>query len=486
MKWLYLIFLFCVFSIKTNSQVKLYLKTHQFNDKEQGSYVEIDFYFVGSSLKTYDEYEPAHIKVDHLFLNENQDTVYFNNYLIHSPIPKDGVIEDFHDIERVFLLPGKYTYIVEIEDLNDNNNKIVKTKKEINIESYFNNDLKISSILLANQIINTKKDNIYKRGNLQVIPNKNNIYEKHIDKLPFYFEVYCNVSYLYGKYNLKSSIHSLDYEDEQTTKFLSELTKKKSIDISNHQAFHDKIDISNLPSGKYQLKLELFNSNGELVSTQHTAFNRVSLVSPNIPILSNDEYRKEMQLSLPSDSLYFYLSSIIPIAGQSKNREIIRLLKENDTLKMRNYMNEFWVLYDRSNSLGEWLAYKERVLEVDEFFSTSFQMGHETDRGRVFLQYGRPSQVTSAPISPSEYPYEIWQYDKIKNFSNRRFVFYNPTNLTKQYELIHSDMIGELQNPRWTYKLNKRNTPDNDLYDPNGSGHQEHWGGNSNRYYNSY
>jgi hypothetical protein len=47
-------------------------------------------------------------------------------------------------------------------------------------------------------------------------------------------------------------------------------------------------------------------------------------------------------------------------------------------------------------------------------------------------------------------------------------------------------MVGELQNYRWQFALNKRNTSDSNIDNPTGSGYQQHFGGNSSLYYNSY
>ena len=108
--------------------------------------------------------------------------------------------------------------------------------------------------------------------------------------------------------------------------------------------------------------------------------------------------------------------------------------------------------------------------------------GFETDRGRVYLQYGAPNSIITRETSPTEYPYEIWVYDKIKIYSNRRFVFYNPDLVNNAYRLLHSDMVGELQNYRWQQALSKRNSPNRDIDDPN-DGNYRHFGGNSRELY---
>jgi hypothetical protein len=71
------------------------------------------------------------------------------------------------------------------------------------------------------------------------------------------------------------------------------------------------------------------------------------------------------------------------------------------------------------------------------------------------LKYGPPNAKIQRPNEPEEYPYEIWQYYKIENFSNRRFVFYNPSMVGNEYVLLHSDMPGELFNNRWNLDLSR-------------------------------
>ena len=65
--------------------------------------------------------------------------------------------------------------------------------------------------------------------------------------------------------------------------------------------------------------------------------------------------------------------------------------------------------------------------------------------------------MTESYNEPSSYPYEIWQYYKLgNNQSNKRFVFYSHSELTNNFELLHSDAIGEVSNYRWQMILNSR------------------------------
>ena len=122
---------------------------------------------------------------------------------------------------------------------------------------------------------------------------------------------------------------------------------------------------------------------------------------------------------------------------------------------------------------------------LDKIYKNNFQAGFETDRGRVYLQYGSPTTVLQKDVASNEYPYEIWQYNKIGKFSNKRFIFYNPDLVNNAYRLLHSDMIGELKNPSWQLVLNNRNTSNGSVDDPN-QNVEKSYGGNSYNNFRQY
>jgi hypothetical protein len=131
------------------------------------------------------------------------------------------------------------------------------------------------------------------------------------------------------------------------------------------------------------------------------------------------------------------------------------------------------------------MKYKIQVQLVERIYSNNFQEGFETDRGRVYLQYGAPTNIIKKETSRSEYPFEIWVYNEIGKFSNKRFIFYNPDLVNNTYRLLHSDMIGELKNSGWQKELSKRNTTGGNVDNPNGN-LQDEFGGGANEYFRQY
>ena len=46
-------------------------------------------------------------------------------------------------------------------------------------------------------------------------------------------------------------------------------------------------------------------------------------------------------------------------------------------------------------------------------------------------------------------PYQIWNYNKIDEQTNLIFIFAETSVGTNDYELIHSNLRGEIYNPNW-------------------------------------
>ncbi len=159
-----------------------------------------------------------------------------------------------------------------------------------------------------------------------------------------------------------------------------------------------------------------------------------------------------------------------------------RGFKGTDLETMRRYFYSFW--YDRNpaDPQGAWEAYYQQIKKVNRMFGTSIRAGYETDRGRVYLEYGPPDDIANRPNEPSSYPYQIWHYYKAKEFNNKRFVFYDPNLMGGDYELLHSDVPGEIRNRRWRAILQKRNTPTDNVDRNRG---QDHYGGRADDYFTS-
>ncbi|MCK7531387.1 MAG: GWxTD domain-containing protein [Marinilabiliales bacterium] len=125
----------------------------------------------------------------------------------------------------------------------------------------------------------------------------------------------------------------------------------------------------------------------------------------------------------------------------------------------------------------EWLNYLSEVNKVNYAYSTPILKGYESDRGRVYLKYGPPNAISESYDEPATYPYEIWHYYVIKDGQrNKKFVFYSRDIVTNDFQLLHSDVTGELSNYRWQYVLYSRVDAG---YNIEKGVSEDSWGGNS-------
>jgi GWxTD domain-containing protein len=460
------------------SNLRAYIDTKQFFAPGLGNYLEIHFQFVGYSLK----YKPVSEGIQgevavHYELQSNDTIAHSDSYILQSPIVKDSIIDDFYDVQRIALPPGKYTLIVRLQDLVANGKE--RTASQTLEVKNLNDKIAFSEIQVIEYGKKSSDESPFNKSGYYMIPRISSYFSEEISTLPIYVELYHTNTLQDSLCGIKQSIKNIDNNLE-----LNELTTFQKIKTADVIPLLRNIDLSQVPSGKFALTFTLFNRSMNELCSQTYRFERtnngdLALTSENTIL---DPY---FQASISNDSTAYYLESLIPISKPAEVKNILSTLKKRNKEAERKHIQAFWMQTAPTNSYDSWIKYKLQVQQVERLYANNFQEGFETDRGRVYLQYGAPTTIVTRETSPTEYPYEIWQYNKIGKFSNKRFIFYNPDLVNNAYRLLHSDMIGELKNPSWQLSLSKRNTNNGNIDDPN-SRIMDHWGGESNNLFRQY
>jgi GWxTD domain-containing protein len=148
----------------------------------------------------------------------------------------------------------------------------------------------------------------------------------------------------------------------------------------------------------------------------------------------------------PDKAFINWLRDVEPIltAGEI---EAWKRLQTNE--EREKFIENIWHMRDpdpdtEENEYRE--AYYERLAYVKEHFSSGIP-GNKTDRGRIYLKYGKPDEVESHPAggryereasegggSTSTYPFERWFYRNIPGRSGAQLEFVDPTG-TGEYRL---------------------------------------------------
>ncbi len=471
--------LFFLLSFPSFSQLKAYLDTKQFYDPQIGNYVEIYMQFVSSSLKYEGKLDGLQGKIA-IRLNVSQrDSSYFSDvYILESPIMKDSIVEDFYDVVRYAIKPGKYDFKIELSDVLNEKSKAINAESELIVKDLSKN-ISISNLEVAEFARKSDENTNFTKSGLYILPRLTNYYPSELSKIPVYFEVYNSNLLSDSIFILKQIVRNVETSEELFDyEYYSKHSKSPVVPIIRG------VDITGLPTGKYELEFSVLDRARIVQFVESYMFERTNILDQNLN-LDNLVLDPAFQNSISDDSLDYYLESLIPIAKQSEILNIISSLKTKNKEIARKHIQGFWVKTSATNPYEAWISYKQQVQFVQKLYSNNFQDGYETDRGRVYLKYGAPTNVIQKETSPSEYPYEIWQYNKIERFSNKRFIFYNPDLVNNTYRLLHSDMLGEVKNQGWQAALSKRNTVNGSVDNPN-MYNQDHFGGNSNDLFRQY
>ena len=477
----YLLYIFvCIFSFgySQTQKVRAYLDTKQFSAPGIGEYAEVQIKFVGYSLKYLSVAGGLQSEVVvNIDIKNNDSIIAHEGYRLKSPIMKDSIIDDFFDLRRYPLKPGNYVLVIELKDLNTAGEP-VKATSNFDIDD-FGSTISMSDIQVS-EIITKGGDetSLFYKSGYTMIPNFSSFYSKELTKLPIYFEVYNSKLFQDSVFGIKQSIIDNSNQKEVLESVFTKCKKNEVV------PFLKAIDISSIHTGNYTINYSVINKEMQVVANTSYVFERSNDLDLTINS-SSQIIDPAFQASIKDDSVSFYLASLIPMSKSSDVKSILEILKNKNKENARKYIQAFWSVTSATNPYEGWMKYKVQVDMVEKLYGNNFQAGFETDRGRVYLQYGPPTNIIQKEVSSTEYPYEIWQYNKIEKFSNKRFIFYNPDLVNNAYRLLHSDMIGELKNQSWQLALNKRNTTNGSIDDPT-QNVQQSYGGNSYNNFRQY
>jgi len=434
--------------------LKAYLSFYTFNTPDNEPYLETHISVVGNSVsyvqlanKSYQgsigitmliKQQDAIIKAEkfNLLSPEFKDTLNFNNFL---------------DQKRFKLPNGKYTLQLIIQDNNNLLNKdIVNQDFEINFPPQ---SIAVSDIIFLESYTKATSKNQFSRNGFEMIPFVNNFLPTNVNKLTFYAEIYNtqkvapNETFLLNYY----------LQNADGLNKLSSFIQQKKILSKDIIVLLNEFDISLLPSGNFYLVIEVKNRNNEIIASKSNYFQRSNKsLGGDISTIAGISYDNSFAAKYNREQLIENIKCLAPITNQNERDYTKSLLANSDEVQMRQYLIYFWEKRNPGESAVKWAEYEQQVKLVNEKFSTPYAKGYDTDRGIIFLKYGPPNNIRANDFDNRAFPYEIWQYYKVKNFSNRKFVFYSPENIKNDMVLLHSNLVGERNDPQWKYKIMSR------------------------------
>ncbi|MDD3095717.1 MAG: GWxTD domain-containing protein [Candidatus Neomarinimicrobiota bacterium] len=337
----------------------------------------------------------------------------------HAYIPK---------LLSLHLPPGDYRMHTVLRDFYSG--RTAEQTRSVRVRSYSGASLELSDIQIASYVAKTSTPGSFtKLGDLDVIPMANPEFDAGNGIFHTYFEIYRLAPG--AVYTVQSRIRDLN------GKVLLENAPVESRAPGAFDAVVDQMDIRNLPAGtyEYQVLIRLPGSGQEAEAVKRIYFIRET----DPALLSVLDFEENVQEEL--DSMFQVLKPLMSYKEMKDYR--------NASLRAKRlFFRDFWRRRDPDlqTALNEYYyEILERVQYADRHFG-GFEKGARSDRGRVLLKYGYPSEIRRSGAGAVTKDYEIWHYEGLRG--EILFVFCD-TRGRGFYELIHSDMEGEIYNANW-------------------------------------
>ncbi|MGQ9644513.1 MAG: GWxTD domain-containing protein, partial [Ignavibacterium sp.] len=210
--------------------------------------------------------------------------------------------------------------------------------------------------------------------------------------------------------------------------------------------------ISQLPTDTYTLAISLIDTANDIGVTSSKKF---FVYNPDV--VANDSVTYQAKPLLSSTFGTMSEEELDDIFDKSKyiasSQEIDKYKKLSGVEGKREFLFNFWNRRDQDPSTNEneyFYDYLQRVELANTRFSSMQKAGWKTDRGRVYIIYGEPSEIERYPNQIESRPYEIWYYNEIEG--GVYFVFADISGFS-EYILVHSTKRGELRDDNWGRRI---------------------------------
>jgi len=435
---------------------------------ENTPYVEVYFQVIGSSVN-FDTLgtDKLQAKVNFtLYIKDSLNNIIsFDKFSLTSPI--STFKKDFLGIRRIKVKNGNFKLQIHAVDNLDKINIFNNTSKlKINLNA---NNFCISDIqLLADVKTSQDSMNPFIKNGYYLEPALSYFLPKKVNSLGIYCELY-NLDKIVQDINFNLSLNK-GYKGNSSKELIRQ---NLEIEKSKLKPILTNIDISGLSSGNYHIEVKLLGNNGNILYTKFVNFQRSNPVSGNNQIVKTG-FENSFATRITKDSLYYSLKAMVPITTADNSVAIDNLINKKNDKEAQYFLWRFW--YSKNNLYPdkEFNEYMKYARAVDKTFRSHVGYGFQTDRGIIYLRYGKPSQILTQESEPTAPPYEIWYYDVIEQDMQRniKFIFYIPSLASNDYELLHSNCKGERNNSTWFYKLyskrigtNSQNTKQDQIND---------------------
>ena len=387
------------------------------------------------------------------------EVVVDKDYILHVKAPSDtSARKNFVGVLKYAVPVGTFDLKASIVDLN-NPAGTGQCSYALITPQYNLPHFSLSDIELANNLMQSEDTNsLFYKNTYEIMPNPANVYGEKIPVLFYYTELY-NVNKDIGSSELKQDACIVNAKNVVLTK------KSKVVSRANQDiVVVDALPIAKVPTGSYTLQITVTDTVKKIMAVQKKKF---FVYNPTFKDTVK-EHSIEAQY-IASEFASMNEEDVEETFAVSKylatKNELTKWSKLSDLEGRKNFLFQFWQSRDTDPETPEnefKNEYFKRVTEANFRFGTIRRKGWTTERGRVLLMYGEPSQIDRYPNETDKRPYEIWEFNELEG--GVIFVFGDLTGFN-DYSLIHSTKRGEISDTNWKRRLQMVGSSTNDQND---------------------
>jgi GWxTD domain-containing protein len=447
-------FIFSLFlGLLTSAQalaLRCYFDYRNFFDPEGIPYTEAVVSFDGATVQMISADSglfQSSVEVTFIFSQQNE-VKFFKKVTVSGPLVEASKPADFMGFERFSLPSGAYDLELVVVDLGDPAKVPSELRQPVVVPQRLEGP-GFGDIQYVTAYRKTETPNAFSKSGVDLVPYVSDYFPSQLQVLIFYTELY-QTDRAFGAGN--PMVVSSFLEDIKGVE-VPETRRMKREKATAVFPMLQTLDISLLPTGAYTLVVELRNRDNQVVTFVRRTFSRVNMAAQNqlaeASVSDQAVQQSFARFYTNRDTLFQLLQAHSPIADKLELNTIQNSLPSASLNTLQSFFYTFWYNRSKSDPYAAWQAYEKQVQEVQAAFGTRIKRGWETDRGRVYLQYGPPNTRVQRPHQPGYWPFEIWHYyETNNNLRNARFLFID-TSLGGDYELLHSDAPNEVRNFDW-------------------------------------
>lgn len=427
-------------------KIKMYLDFARFRYDNTSTYLEI-YYLIGSNNPQLAS-EEKKVKLDIRVKDETSGKILASKPLVVDLNGAGGEDTQFAKLGLIkSVLPeGHYKLILRRFD-SRSGQPVDSVYYTLSTAGFGGDKVTMSDLELCTNIIprSSRQKAVFYKNTMEAIPNPTRMYGKNNPRLYYYVELY-NVKVEHPHKKLQIDVAVAD----QNGKIRSERKYARS---RKYESLVEKgaFNVGRLESGLYTVVFAVTDS-----INKYSVYRRSNFFVNNPDIVAtpeqddlDEEFKRskyyEMDVSMV-DELFHQASYIA--TDQEKN--IFKTLTTPET--KRKFLFNFWWRRDKEHpNFSE--EYQQRVRYANKNFRSSGVPGWETDRGRVYIVYGKPDQVDKNYSSGNENPFQVWFYQNLEGGTEFDFVDLNGYG---DYRLVNSNYRTEIHDPNWKNYIYQR------------------------------